>query len=93
MVEIAKLFWKRVVTSDGFVLGETHSAEVDPNTWVVTHFYVSLDDEATQALGFEAPFLGKVTVCLPVSTIKGFKETVMLNKSLDELKELRECKA
>jgi hypothetical protein len=37
--------------------------------------------------------LGKVTVCLPVSTIKGFKETVMLNKSVDELKELRECKA
>jgi sporulation protein YlmC with PRC-barrel domain len=93
MVEIAKLFWKRVVTADGFVLGEIHSAEVDTNTWVISHFYVSLDDEATQALGFEAPFLGKVTVCLPVSTIKAIKDTAVLNKTLDELREIRECKA
>ncbi|MBT0160486.1 hypothetical protein G4O51_10945 [Candidatus Bathyarchaeota archaeon A05DMB-2] len=93
MVEIAKLFWRRVVTADGFVLGEMHSAEVDTNTWMVTHFYVSLNDEATDALGFEVPFLGKVTVCLPVSTIKGIKETAVLNKTLDELRDLRECKA
>jgi sporulation protein YlmC with PRC-barrel domain len=92
MVEIARLFWKKVVTSDGFVLGEIHSAEVDVNTWLVTHFYVSLDDEATNALGFEAPFLGKVTVCLPVSTVKAIKDTAVLNKTLDELQELRECK-
>ena len=29
MVEITKLFWKPAFTSDGFVLGEVHSAELD----------------------------------------------------------------
>ena len=31
MVEITKLFWKKVFTSDNFELGEVHSADLDPN--------------------------------------------------------------
>jgi sporulation protein YlmC with PRC-barrel domain len=93
MVEIAKLFWKKVVTADAFVLGEVHSAEVDMNTWVVTHLYVNLNDEAAGELGFEVPFLGRVTVCLPVENVKAVKDTVVLGKTLDELRELRECRA
>ena len=43
-------------------------------------------------LGFERPFLGKVTVCLPVSVIKAIKDTAVLNKTIQELQELKECK-
>ena len=93
MVEITKLFWKKVITADGFVLGEIHSSEVDENTWLMTHFYVSLNDEAARALGFQVPFLGKVVVCLPVSTIKASKEATVLNKTLEEMRQLKECKA
>jgi sporulation protein YlmC with PRC-barrel domain len=93
MVEITKLFWKKVITADGFVLGEIHSGEVDENTWLMTHFYVSLNDEAARALGFQVPFLGKVVVCLPVSTIEASKEATVLNKTLEEMRQLKECKA
>jgi sporulation protein YlmC with PRC-barrel domain len=92
MVEITRIFWKPVVTSDAFVLGEIESAELDTNTWQLKSLYVSLNDAATQTLGFERPFLGKVMVCLPVSTVKAIKDTAVLNKTIRELRELKECK-
>jgi phospholipid N-methyltransferase len=62
------------------------------NTWQVTNFYVGLTDEATKKLGFKRPYLGKVVVCLPVSAIKSIKDTALLNKTVDELRSLKECK-
>ena len=70
MVEITRLFWKKAYTADSFLLGDIEEAEVDTSNWQVTNFYIGLTDEATKHLGFKRPLLGKVTVCLPVSTIK-----------------------
>jgi sporulation protein YlmC with PRC-barrel domain len=92
MVEIGRLFWKRVVTSDDYVIGETESAELDTVTWQVKSLYVSLNDEASEKMGFERPYFGKVFVCLPVSTVKELGDLITLNKTFDELQELRECK-
>ena len=92
MVEISRLFWKRVYTSDNFLVGEIESANLDPATWQITNFFVSLTDEATKLLGLKRPFLGKVMVCLPVSAVGTIKETAVLNKTSQELKELKECK-
>jgi hypothetical protein len=74
------------------LLGEVESAEVDTNTWQITNFYIGLTDEATGMLGFKRPFLGKVVVCLPASVIKSFQDKAILNKTIQELKDLKECK-
>ena len=92
MVEISRLFWIKAFTSDAFLLGEVESAELDMNTWQITNFYVGLTDEATRMLGFKRPFLGKIIVCLPVSAIKSIKDTAILNKTIEELRGLKECK-
>lgn len=92
MVEIGRLFWKRVVTSDDYVIGETESAELDTVTWQIKSFYVSLNDDASEKLDFERPYFGKIFVCLPVSTVKEIGDIVTLNKTFEDLKELRECK-
>lgn len=92
MVEITRIFWKKAYTSDAFLLGDIESAEVDVNNWQVISFYVGLTDEATKSLGFKRPFLGKVIVCLPVSTVKSIQDTAILNKTLAELSTLKECK-
>jgi sporulation protein YlmC with PRC-barrel domain len=92
MVEISRLFWKRVLSSDNFVIGEIESAEVDPDTWQVTSFYVALTDQATELMGFKRPFLGKVTVCLPSTAIASIRDIALLNKPIKELQNLRECK-
>lgn len=92
MVEISRLFWKKVYTSDAFLVGEIESAELDRTTWQITNFYVSLTDKATELLGLRRPFMGKVMVCLPVSLINTIEDTAILNKTRLELHELKECK-
>jgi len=92
MVEIGKLFWKKVVTSDDFVIGEIESAELDTSMWQVTSFYVSLNDDASKKMGFERPYFGKVFVCLPVYAIGEIGDFVVLKKTLQELMEIKECK-
>jgi len=74
------------------LLGEVESAEVDMNTWQMTNFYVGLTDDASRKMGFKRPFLGKVVVCLPVSLVKSFQDTAILNKTMQELRDLKVCK-
>ena len=92
MVEITRLFWKRAYTADNFYLGEIESADLDMATWQVHNLFVALNDEAAEAFGFKTPFLGKVTVCLPVSTVKAISDTALLNQTLEELRTLKQCK-
>ncbi len=92
MVEITRIFWKKALTADNYLLGDIESAEVDMNTWQVTSLYVGLADEATRKLGFRRPYLGKVVVCLPVSAVKTVQDSVVLNKTIAELRDLKECK-
>ncbi len=93
MVEITKLFWKPAFTSDGFLLGEVHSAELDMSNWQIINLFVALTDEASKKMGFKHPYLGKVTVCLPVSTVDSVApDKVVLNKKFEELRSLRQCK-
>jgi len=91
MVEISRLFWKKAYTSDAYLLGDVESAELDMNTWRVTNLYIGLTDDATKAMGFKHPFLGRVVVCLPVESVKTFQDTAILNKTFAELRELRQC--
>ncbi len=92
MVEITKLFWKPALTSDGFMLGEVQSAELDMSNWQIINLFVSLSEEASQKMGFKHPYLGKVMVCLPVSTVESITDKVVLNKTIEELRTLRQCR-
>lgn len=92
MVEIGRIFWKKVVTSDDFIIGEAESAELDTATWQVTSLYTSLNDDASSKLGFDRPYFGKIFICLPVETVKEIGDFVVLNKTFAELQEMRQCK-
>jgi len=92
MVEITRLFWKPAITSDGFMLGEVQSAELNTSNWQIINLFVALSDEASKKLGFKHPYLGKVVVCLPVSAVEDITDKTILNKTLEELGTLRQCK-
>lgn len=92
MVDVTRIFWKKAYTSDALLSGDIESAEADMNTWQITSLYVGLTDEATKSLGFKHPYLGKVVICLPVSTIKTIKDSAILNRTMAELRDLKECK-
>jgi len=92
VTSVGKLMGRRVVGAHAYILGEVNGVDVDTEKWQVTHLHVSLGDEATRALGFKKPFMGSVTVCLPVSLIQAVGDVITLNKSVKELKDVVEPK-
>jgi len=92
-MKASKMNGTKVITANAYVLGEVDGAEVDTDKWKVTHLDVNLTKEATEELGFKKPFLGSLTVCLHVTTIKEFGDVITLKNSLQELKNLKECKS
>jgi len=92
MVEISRLFWKKAYTSDGLLLGDVESAELDMSNWQIINLFVTLSEEASKKLGFKHPYLGKVMVCLPVSAVESIKDKVILNKTIEELRTLQQCR-
>lgn len=91
-MKVSKLNGKKVITANAYTLGEVTGAHVDANDWRMTHLEVDLTREATQELGFKKPLLGSVTVCLPITLVKALADVITLNRSLQELKNLDECK-
>ena len=81
-----------VITSDAYTLGEVYGAHADIANWTITHLDVDLTKEATEELGFKKPFLGSIAVCLPIDSVKRVGDVITLNKTLMDLKNLKECK-
>ncbi len=91
-MKINKLNGTNVITSDAYTLGEVNGAHADINTWNITHLDVELIKEATKEFGFKKPFLSPLTVCLPINAVKKVGDVITLNKSLIDLKDLKERK-
>ncbi|TRO45857.1 hypothetical protein E2P30_00915 [Candidatus Bathyarchaeota archaeon] len=92
-MKVGKLNGMSVITSDAYTLGEVDGAHTDINTWNITHLDIDLTKEATAELGFKKPFLGALTVCLPIGAVKKVGDVITLNQTLLELKNLKECNA
>lgn len=92
MVKVSRLNGKKVVTTNAFVVGEVEAAELDTNTWQITHLHIALATEALQQLGYKKPLLGSVTICLPVGYVQAVHDVITLSRTFQELKETKECK-
>jgi sporulation protein YlmC with PRC-barrel domain len=91
MTEITKLKGKMVITKDAFNVGEITEANMD-NNWKITHIQVKLTKEATKELGLKKPYLGHVTICLPVFYVRSIGDVITLSTNRNDLKEIPECK-
>jgi sporulation protein YlmC with PRC-barrel domain len=92
-MKVSKLNGMKVITSNAYTLGEVEGAHVDTDNWRITHLDVGLAKEAARELGFKKPLLGSLRICLPVTIVKGFGDVITLKNSLQEMKNLKECKA
>jgi sporulation protein YlmC with PRC-barrel domain len=81
---------KKVVGTEGYILGEVDGIDIDINTWQASNFFVSLSDEAISELGFKKPFIGKITMCLPTKLVKAVGEVVTLKEPVRNLKSIAE---
>ena len=90
MTTVNELIGKSVIGSKAHTLGNVNDVEVDTEKWQVTHLHVNLTTEATKEFGLKKPFMGSITVCLPVSLIQAVADIVALNKDTPELKDVIE---
>ena len=91
-MKVANLNGKKVITSEALVLGEVEGAEITLDDWKVSHLHISLTKDNIEKFDFKKPLLGSVTVCLPITTIKAVGEVISINKTIEDLKYMKEFK-
>ena len=91
-MKFVKIDGMKVMSADAFQVGDITGAEIDTNTWEITHLYVALTDEAATKLGHKKPIFGHITVCLCVKYIETVGDVVTLNTELMDLEQISECK-
>jgi sporulation protein YlmC with PRC-barrel domain len=84
---------KKVIGTEGFILGEIEGVDVDAVTWHATTLYVSLSDQAAAGLGIKKYFLSKTMICLPTRVVKSVGDVITLSEPLSSLQEIaaKEC--
>jgi len=92
VMKVANLNGKQVITSEAQVLGEVDGAEMNIDEWQVTGLHVNLTKEIIERFNFKKPLLGSVIVCLPVKTVKAVGDVIALDKTVEELKTMKEFK-
>lgn len=91
-MKFSKLDGMKVVTLDGLNAGEISGIEIDTKKWEATHLHIELADQAVKDLSFKKPIIGHITICIPVGFVKAVGDFVTLNRNLDGLKRILECK-
>ena len=81
---------KKVIGTEGYILGEVDGVDIDWTIWQANAFYVNLSDEATAELGLKKPFLRKITVCLPTHIIEAVGEVITLKEPIRNLSDIAE---
>ena len=81
---------KKVVGTEGYILGEMNDLHVDFDKWQATAFYVILSDVAVAELDFKKSFLRKIIVCLPTQIIKAVGDLIELAAPVSSLKDVAE---
>ena len=89
VVSIDKLVGMKVITAEAYIFGEVKGAEVNVDSWRITHLHVKLTDKAATDLRFKKRFRSS-TVCMPIALINEVGEVVTIDKSLEELSKLVE---
>ena len=63
MVSLDKFSGMNVIAAGGDILGEVKGAEINPNTWQVTHLQVKLSNTASDQLRFKKDSEPKQSAC------------------------------
>jgi sporulation protein YlmC with PRC-barrel domain len=82
----------KVITANAKILGEIDGVRANLDTWQITNLEVTLTNETIKEFGFKKPFLGSLSVCLPITAVKQVGDTITLNYNLEEVKNLKECR-
>ena len=85
MLKQAQLVGTRVVSQDGYVLGDVADVVIDTDSWKVTEICVRVRRQSHDALRLHKPMFGSQTVSLPAEEISGVGEAIVLRHTRDQL--------
>ena len=91
-MKVKKLNGMKVITADAYTLGEIDGAHVNIDNWKISNLDIKLTRDASKELGLKKSRLMALTVCLPVTVIKNIGDVITLKQSIEEFKNLEECK-
>ena len=92
ILKVKKMSGMKVITADAYTLGEIDGAHFNIDNWKITNLDIKLTREASKELGFRKSRLMSLTVCLPINVIKHIGDVITLKQSIEEFKNLEECK-
>lgn len=88
---IRKIDGKQVVSSDARAVGEISGSYVDLETWKINHLAVDLNNQTIELFGFKkprTPFIGTVSVYIPIDAIDAAGDVITLKTKYQELPDL-----
>jgi len=88
---VRKIDAKQVLSSDARAVGEISGAYVDLETWKINSLAVDLNNETIELFGFKkprTPFMGTVSVCMPIDAVKVAGDIITLKTKYEELPNL-----
>ncbi len=88
----SRLNGKKIVGSDGNILGEVEGVDVDLDSWRATTLHVSLTEDAAAGFGLRKPLLSKIIVCFPTQIVDSVGDVLTLKVALFNLDSVaKEC--
>ena len=85
-----QFFGKTVIDTEAKIVGEVGDIEFDASNWTITHICINLSDDAIKMLGYSKPFLGKVSVVVPIEIVEKVSDLVSINKNITQLQTIIE---
>jgi sporulation protein YlmC with PRC-barrel domain len=80
-----QLVGTRVVSQDGFVLGDVAGLVIDTDSWRIAEIAVRLRRESLEPLRLKKKKIGSKTVHLPAEEVSGVSDAVVLKHRRDQL--------
>ena len=79
MVKADKLSGKKVVGTNGNILGEVSGVELDLTSWRANYLYIDVSEDTAKELGIKSSFWTATTVCMPITAISQVGDVITLN--------------
>ena len=83
-----KLNGKRVIDSEGNIVGQVSGVDIDLADWTTKYIYVDLSDTAAKELRTKTSFWSTATFCFPIAEIKNVGDVITLTKNTRELENI-----
>ncbi len=81
LVKAERLSGKKVIGSNGNILGEVSGVELDVSSWKANYLYIDVSEDTAKELGIKSSFWSATTVCMPITVISQVGDVITLNVS------------